>query len=577
MNTSQINLSTVFYVAGGTLRHDAPSYVERQADKELCDALMRGQFCYLLTARQMGKSSLMVRTAARLREAGVGVAVLDLTAVGQNLSPEQWYGGLLMQLGQRLDMEDELIEFWQTQLMLGPLQRWIKAIREVVAPRFPQRIVIFIDEIDAVRSLPFSADEFFAGIRECWNQRGIDAGLAPLTFCLLGVATPGDLIRDKRLTPFNIGRRVELYDFTRAEASLLARGLPYKSDRGAVLLERVHYWTGGHPYLTQRLCQAAADENVSARDGIDRLCAELFFTRRAQERDDNLLFVRERLLRSDVDQASLLDLYQQIRNGKAVLDDESNALVSALRLSGVTRSDAGRLKLRNRIYARVFDRRWIAANMPGAELQRQRAAYRRGLLRAALVVGLALALVGSLTLLFFRYRQRADQLEANRRLLYHTQMRLAQEGWESANVNRVEELLRAAIPRPGEVDLRGFEWHHLWRLTHGEIWRLEEQYPVDALAFAPDGEWIAIGESQRSVAAGRNEYLLKLYDPLAKRELYSFRVPSGVAIIFRRRVPHGLQQSGRHGEVVARGFGERSSCSLEKLKMLMSKATALTM
>jgi hypothetical protein len=41
----------------------------------------------------MGKSSLMVRTAARLREEGVGVAVLDLTAIGQNLSAEQWYGG----------------------------------------------------------------------------------------------------------------------------------------------------------------------------------------------------------------------------------------------------------------------------------------------------------------------------------------------------------------------------------------------------------------------------------------------------------------------------------------------------
>src|SRR5262245_35575161 len=159
MNTSQINLSPVFYVAGGTLRHDAPSYVERQADQELCEALLQGQFCYVLTARQMGKSSLMVRTAARLREAGVGAAVLDLTAVGQNLSPEQWYGGLLAQLGQRLALEDELIEFWQTQPMLGPLQRWIKAIREVALPRSRSRIVVFIDEIDAVRSLPFSADE----------------------------------------------------------------------------------------------------------------------------------------------------------------------------------------------------------------------------------------------------------------------------------------------------------------------------------------------------------------------------------------------------------------------------------
>ena len=58
-----------FYVVGGTMLPDAPSYVERNADKELFNALTNGEFCYVLTSRQMGKSSLMIRTASRLREA----------------------------------------------------------------------------------------------------------------------------------------------------------------------------------------------------------------------------------------------------------------------------------------------------------------------------------------------------------------------------------------------------------------------------------------------------------------------------------------------------------------------------
>ena len=71
-----------FYKTGGTMSRDAASYVVRQADTDIWDALRRGEFCYVLTSRQMGKSSLMVHTAARLREAGVQMGVLDLTAIG---------------------------------------------------------------------------------------------------------------------------------------------------------------------------------------------------------------------------------------------------------------------------------------------------------------------------------------------------------------------------------------------------------------------------------------------------------------------------------------------------------------
>src|SRR5258708_16228751 len=97
----------------------------------------------------------------------------------------------------------------------------------------PSSIVIFMDEIDVVRSLPFSTDELFAAIRECYNRRTEDPELERLTFCLMGVAAPTDLIRDTRLTPFNIGRRIELTDFTADEAAPLEQGLDVGTAVGA--------------------------------------------------------------------------------------------------------------------------------------------------------------------------------------------------------------------------------------------------------------------------------------------------------------------------------------------------------
>ncbi len=128
---------TSFYVTGGTLRLDAPSYVERQADRDLCDSLLEREFCYVLTSRQMGKSSLMVRTANKLRSAGVHVIALDLSAIGQNLTPDQWYNGLLTSMGDQLGLEDELERFWMAHDGLSPVQRWFTSIRRVVLARRP--------------------------------------------------------------------------------------------------------------------------------------------------------------------------------------------------------------------------------------------------------------------------------------------------------------------------------------------------------------------------------------------------------------------------------------------------------
>ena len=311
--------------------------------------------------------------------------------------------------------------------------------------------MIFIDEIDAVRSLPFSTDEFFAAIRECYNRRTQDPEFERLTFCLLGVATPSDLIQDTRLTPFNIGRRIELTDFTEAEAAPLDSGLVGvrhsgvgrsgvrdESDRTPTartrewapatperLLQRILYWTGGHPYLTQRLCQAvAADPNPTSHGWhVDRHCEALFLSAAARERDDNLMFVRERLLRSEpiARAAGSLPPGAERAAGRAGGDEPARRHSAAVRYRacGAVPPAAPRaavpsttplpyLRVRNRIYERVFDRAWVTQHMPDAELRRQRRAYRAGLARAASAAGIVLLVVTGLAVAALEQAHRAD-------------------------------------------------------------------------------------------------------------------------------------------------------------------------
>ncbi|MGB0560286.1 MAG: AAA-like domain-containing protein, partial [Spirulinaceae cyanobacterium] len=354
-----------FYTVGGTVQAGSGVYLPRQADEELLVFCRESIFAYVLTPRQLGKSSLMVRTAEQLRAEGIVPVVIDLQQFGTTLTAQEWYLGLLTTFEDQLDLDTDVIDWWEAQPQLGLTQRLTLFFETVLLQEVAAQVVVFVDEIDTTLSLAFT-DDFYAAIRFLYTARAQKPEFRRLSFVLVGVATPTDLIRDPKRTPFNIGQRVDLTDFSLGEAYPLARGLG--ATQGPRVLQWVFDWTGGHPYLTQRLCAALvqAGREVWTEAAVAAVVQATFFGEMS-DRDSNLQFVRDMLRRRSsmlgrspaLGVGTVLDVYLAAWQGKTVIDEEQSLIKSHLKLAGVVVSRAGQLRVRNTIYRRVFDKAWV--------------------------------------------------------------------------------------------------------------------------------------------------------------------------------------------------------------------------
>lgn len=397
--------SSIFTV-GGTVQAGSGTYLPRRVDEELLALCRAGTFAFVLSARQMGKSSLMVRTAERLAASGTKAVVIDLSQIGVQVTPDAWHLGLLTTIEDALDLETDVFAWWEAHSHLGYGQRLTQFFERVLLVEVPGPVVLFIDEIDTTLSLDFT-DDFFAAIRFVYNARASVPAYSRLTFVLIGVATPGDLISDPRRTPFNVGQRVDVEYFTLAEAKPLTRGFQLPPAEAEAALTRVFHWTAGHPYLTQRLCAVIAEEHPRhiAEADVDRAVAVAFLGDRS-EQDTNLRFVHDMLTRRAPDRVAVLTTYRYVLDGRTVPDDGQSVPVVHLKLSGVVGGKGGRLAVRNPVYAAVFTRAWVKEQWPAHWIWSIPPVVR------GLVAGLFVALV--LLALFLVQKQQTNQVEAER-------------------------------------------------------------------------------------------------------------------------------------------------------------------
>ena len=238
---------------GGAVPLNSKYYIVRQADEELRAAMSQQDSIILIKGpRQVGKTSLLARGAEQARASGCRVVLLDMQKLNdaQLQSLDTFYLACIQRLIDQLELSTSSQSVWDSGRSANDnFERFIR--REALA-KLDAPIVWAIDEIDRLFTCKFSA-EVFSLFRSWHNERSLDpAGLWSRLTLAIAYATEAHLfISDLNQSPFNVGTRILLQDFTLTEVADLNRryGGPLKD---GIEISRLYDLLGGNPYLVRR-------------------------------------------------------------------------------------------------------------------------------------------------------------------------------------------------------------------------------------------------------------------------------------------------------------------------------------
>ena len=325
----------------GTMDLDSKFYVERGSDAIALDTIQQqGVTITIKGPRQMGKSSLLIRTmnAARTLEKRIIFLDFQFFDAAALANADLFYRQFCKWLTLKLRLPDQTEQWWEMYEAIGNPLACTFYVQDYLLPEVKSPVVLAMDEVESTFAAPFRTD-FFGMLRGWHNNRAIEPIWKQLDLVLVTSTEPYQLIQDLNQSPFNVGQVIDLTDFSAFQVAELNQlhGEPFSARQLEKLMTLLH----GHPYLVRRALYLLASE---------RMTVEELFQNRREERGpfgDHLRYHLSRVYDHD----NLVQGLLQAMNQQACKDERT---FFRLRGAGLIRREGQREVPRCQLYAEYF-------------------------------------------------------------------------------------------------------------------------------------------------------------------------------------------------------------------------------
>lgn len=222
-------------------------YIERDVDDVVrAEVLKRGRTVSIKGGRQTGKSSLLARANFHAKNNGYSVVYVTFDMIDENYANtlDTMLHYLADVIAKTLKISIDPQSYWSTSLPAK--MKLTEFLRESVLATLSNPVILAMDGVDRLFRYSFKND-FFSLIR-AWHDMRAQDELFKLLNIVLSYSTESFLMIEDVISPFNVGTRVELKDFTQNQLKELNEryGKPIQSENE---LNTLHGLIGGHPFL----------------------------------------------------------------------------------------------------------------------------------------------------------------------------------------------------------------------------------------------------------------------------------------------------------------------------------------